>query len=311
MKPANFGFPGGMAPDSFVSYAKGYDFNIEPALARRIHEQWHKAWPEMKHYFDRVSSAVGTVGEGQVISPRSEFVRGGLSFTQLANHYFQSLTATGAKDALWHVTRECYFDPKSPLWGSRPVIFMHDEIITEMPEAGASAAAERQAKVMIDVMQRWIPDIPIKASPVLMRRWYKGAKSVRVDGKLVPSRPVKEDGKVTWAADLEAPAPTAPIVPVVDSVESRRDREFSSFHGNNPQVYEELVHWTRNFKDAGRGRIGIRMVWEAVRWNKIMQTKDLSSDYKLNDHYHSRYARLIMQRERDLDGIFELRSLHS
>ena len=175
---------------------------MDGGLEKRIHEQWHRAWPEMKHYFNYVYSIVGTTGEGKVVSPRSGFVRGGLSFTQLSNHYFQSLTATGAKDALWHVSRECYSVPESPLYGCRPIIFMHDEVITEMPEERASAAAERQAEVMVEVMQRWIPDIPIKASPVLMRRWLKGAKPVRVDGKLVPSKSVKVDGKVKWVPDV-------------------------------------------------------------------------------------------------------------
>jgi hypothetical protein len=202
MKPANFGFPGGMASDSFVDYAKGYGYAIDRGLAKRIHEQWHRAWPEMKSYFTMVSNLVGKAGEGTVISPWSGFVRGGLTFTQLSNHYFQSLTATGAKDALWHVTHACYAEPASALWGSRPVIFMHDEVITEMPEEKSSDAALLQAKIMIDVMAKWIPDIPIKASPVLMRRWHKGAKPVYVNGKLVPSKPVEIEGKVKWVADL-------------------------------------------------------------------------------------------------------------
>lgn len=202
MKPANFGFPGGMASDSFVDYVKGYDIVIDRDLAKQIHLQWKRVWPEMEHYFNYVSRIVGSHGEGKVSSPRSGFVRGGLRFTQLSNHYFQSLTATGAKDALWHVTNECYNVPSSPLYGCRPVVFMHDEVITEMPEERASDAALRQAVLMIEVMQRWIPDIPIKAGPVLMRRWYKGTKAVRVDGKLVPSRPVKKDGKTIWEADV-------------------------------------------------------------------------------------------------------------
>ncbi len=202
MKPANFGFPGGMASDSFVDYAKGYGYTIDRGLAKRIHEQWHRAWPEMKSYFNLVSTIVGKAGEGTVVSPRSGFVRGGLTFTQLSNHYFQSLTATGAKDALWHVTRECYTDRSSPLWGSRPIIFMHDEIISEMPEERSSEAAERQAQIMREVMQKWIPDVPVLAGPVLMRRWHKGAKSVRMNGRLVPSRPEEIDGKVKWVADI-------------------------------------------------------------------------------------------------------------
>lgn len=201
MKPANFGFPGGMASDSFVDYAKGYGYAIDRGLAKRIHESWFKAWPEMRAYFQLVGNIIGRAGEGVVVSPRSGFVRGGLSFTQLSNHYFQSLTATGAKDSLWSVTRECYAVPESPLWGSRPVIFMHDEIFTEMPEDRASEAAPRQAQIMRDVMQKWIPDVPVLASPVLMRRWHKGAKPVYVDGKLVPSKPVEIAGKIKWVHD--------------------------------------------------------------------------------------------------------------
>lgn len=201
-KVANFGFPGGMASDSFVDYAKGYGYNIDRGLSKRLHDQWHRSWPEMKSYFNRVSTLVGKAGEGTVISPRSGFVRGGLTFTQLSNHYFQSLTATGAKDAMWHVTRECYSVRESPLWGSRPIIFVHDEVITEMPEAVASEAAERQAQVMIDTMSKWITDVPIRATPVLMRRWHKGCKPVRINNRLVPSRPVEEDGKVKWVADI-------------------------------------------------------------------------------------------------------------
>jgi len=47
--------------------------------------------------------------------------------------------------------------------------------------------------------------VPIASTPVLMRRWFKGAKPVRVDGRLVPSRPVKVDGKTKWVADPGVP----------------------------------------------------------------------------------------------------------
>lgn len=201
-KPGNFGFPGGMSADSFVEYCKGYGLAISRERAHEIHTNWKSLFPEMGPYFAHVSNIVGRAGEGTVISPRSGFVRGGLGFCQLANHYFQSLTATGAKDALWHVTRECYTDKASPLWGSRPVIFMHDEIITEIPEVSMHAGATRQAEIMIEVMSSWIPDVPIKASPTLFRRWYKGAKPVYVDGRLVPSKPVDVGGKTKWEADL-------------------------------------------------------------------------------------------------------------
>ncbi len=198
---ANFGFPGGMSSDSFVGFAKSLHVKIDPVLSKKIHEQWKRTWPEMKRYFNLVGNIVGKTGEGTVVVERTGFVRGGLSFTQACNHFFQHLTATGAKDALWHVTRECYTDRKSPLWGCRPVMFVHDEIITELPEDRAAEAIERQAEIMIEVMSRWIPSIPIKAGPVLMRRWHKGAKAIRVDGRLVPSKPMDVDGKTKWVHD--------------------------------------------------------------------------------------------------------------
>jgi hypothetical protein len=37
----------------------------------------------------------------------------------------------------------------------------------------------------------------------------------------------------------------------------------------------------------------------------MLRTTD--TDYKLNNNYCSYYARLIMHREQDLDGIFEIR----
>jgi len=92
---------------------------------------------------------------------------------------------------------------------------------------------------------------------------------------------------------------------------SSTDKRFISFHVNNPQVYNELVRLAREAKAAGRSKIGVRMIWEVTRWNLTIGAKDPDSEFKLNDHYHSRYARLIMMVECDLRGIFEVRSLKS
>lgn len=85
--------------------------------------------------------------------------------------------------------------------------------------------------------------------------------------------------------------------------------EFRQFHHDNPRVYAELVRLARHARIRGHKRIGIRMLWEVTRWNLTVETRDTNSDFKLNDHYHSRYARLIMAQEADLEGVFELREL--
>jgi DNA polymerase I-like protein with 3'-5' exonuclease and polymerase domains len=66
----------------------------------------------------------------------------------------------------------------SPLFGSRLTMFVHDEFIGESPEEQAPAAAERLSEVMAAGMKLYLPDIPVKCAPVLMRRWYKEAEPV-------------------------------------------------------------------------------------------------------------------------------------
>lgn len=84
---------------------------------------------------------------------------------------------------------------------------------------------------------------------------------------------------------------------------------FEKFHEENPHVYEELVKLARVAKERGRARFSIDMIYQVVRWNRFIQTNDPA--FKLNDHYRSRYARLIMDQEKDLSGMFEIRELKS
>jgi len=83
---------------------------------------------------------------------------------------------------------------------------------------------------------------------------------------------------------------------------------FEEFHAANPTVYTTLVKLARQAKAKGR-RVGIRHLWDVMRWEMFMNVTDEDSDYKLNDIYYSRYSRLIMDTEKDLDGFFEIREL--
>lgn len=95
-------------------------------------------------------------------------------------------------------------------------------------------------------------------------------------------------------------------IPAKASIDSR----FAEFNQQNPQVYWELVRLAREWKKAGKTKIGIRMLWEVMRWNLSLQTKS-EDDFKLNDHFTSRYVRLIMTHEKDLAGMFEIRTLRA
>lgn len=141
---------------------------------------WLETWIEMPEYFDWIASIPGVEdGQGVILSPGTGFVRGGLNASAAANHCFQHLAAMGAKHALWNVSRECYTDKRSALYGSRPIIFAHDEIIALVPSSQAHDAANRLAEVMRDPelgMRKFVPDVAINCEPALMRRWYKAAE---------------------------------------------------------------------------------------------------------------------------------------
>ncbi len=157
-------------------------------------------WPEAKEYLKYFADNYSE--PGVIVHPITGFIRGECGYSDGANHMFQHLTAIGAKQALIDLSRECYVDTRSVLFGARPVIHMHDEIFGEVSEVVAHEGAIRWGEVMQKGMEQWIHNVPVKCTPVLSRRLYKGAKPVFVDGKLVPSKPVKIGGKTKWVADL-------------------------------------------------------------------------------------------------------------
>ena len=52
------------------------------------------------------------------------------------------------------------------------------------------------------------------------------------------------------------------------------------------------------------------MLFEVLRWEWIIRgLPDTAEEFKLNNNYTSRYARLIMESEPGLEGVFETRRL--
>ena len=87
------------------------------------------------------------------------------------------------------------------------------------------------------------------------------------------------------------------------------EERFRLFHEANPQVYRELRRLALPLAHAGRKHLGIKMLWENLRYQYALTTDD--GEYKLNNNYTSRYARLLMEREPDLAGLFETRDLRA
>lgn len=86
----------------------------------------------------------------------------------------------------------------------------------------------------------------------------------------------------------------------------RIELEFKEFHAEHPEVYHQLTRLARSWQSNGAAKLGIATLFEVLRWNSHMNP-DKHGGYKLNNNYRALYARLIMEQEPDLQGIFELR----
>lgn len=87
------------------------------------------------------------------------------------------------------------------------------------------------------------------------------------------------------------------------------DDQFEAFHLVNPWVYRALVTLTADMVRRGHRRVGMKMLFEVLRWQYQLATDDPSSEFALNNNFTSRYARLIMEQEPELRYVFELRAL--
>lgn len=195
-KAANFGLPGGMGAERFVSSAwDSYQVKLgdtpESALeeAKRIIAAWKAVYPEAQPYLDLVGQLVGPRGSRtRIVQHYSARVRGGVGFCDAANTFFQGLAADAAKRAMWLVCREMYARRASPLWGSRIVAFIHDELLVEIPIERLQEAAKRLQELWTGGAQEVIPDVLITAAPAASFRWSKSAGDPVYDaaGRLIP-----------------------------------------------------------------------------------------------------------------------------
>ena len=181
-KPANFGYAGGMGAKAFIGYARGYGVELTENEAQTLRERWIETY-NMRPWFYEAEKAHK---KGRVVCPSSKRIRGRPSYTESANMPFQGMASDGAKRALFSLSRECYVDESSVLFGSRPLVFVHDEIILEAPTEKAHECAMRLKFLMEREMNAVTPSIPASATPALATRWLKGAEPRYEAGRLIP-----------------------------------------------------------------------------------------------------------------------------
>lgn len=180
MKAANFGFMGGLSSSNFGTYARDrYGvIDINQSKAMELYSFYMRVFPEVKPYFQWIKKqTMNQDGIMDVVLPRSLRVSGGKQFTQACNCFAQGVASDGALKALFDITEKC-FDTNSSLFKSRPILFIHDEIITEVPIEQVQQASREIKSIMQSSMEFYTPDIPSSCSVALATRWYEGVDTV-------------------------------------------------------------------------------------------------------------------------------------
>lgn len=195
-KVFNFGKPGGLGNKKLIVWArKTYGVTMTETQCEGYTEQWKESFPEMRHYFARIGAMFGQdVERASVETLFTGRRRGGATYCAACNNGFQALGVDCAKAALCLVAEAEYARPGSPLYGSRTVAFVHDELIVETDDGpGAHDAAFELARLMVAGACHYLPDVPItldRMEPTLMRAWSKDAKQVwDAQKRLVPWAP--------------------------------------------------------------------------------------------------------------------------
>ena len=153
-KAANFGFPGGLGIDTFRKFSSGYGLELSETQAQNMKDAWFQAFPEMRGYLNNE--------EGNVYTTTGRR-RGNTTYCAEKNTPFQGLAADGAKLALYNLDRA----------GFRIVGFVHDEIICEVPKTMAEQKLGEMESIMVDSMQRVVPDVKISVESQISQRYCK------------------------------------------------------------------------------------------------------------------------------------------
>jgi hypothetical protein len=208
-KGVNFGRPGGLGKNTFKAFAwKSYRIRLDDEGVTRLLKQYDETWLEMPDYFRWVSAleAPGT-GKHNVVQPYSGRLRAGATYCAACNSPFQGLGSDVAKLGLWCVWLATVglseLGDADPLFGCHVVNFVHDSVMTEVPEARAHEAAVRQRELMDLAGRIVLPDVPVKADVLVTRQWSKkSARWTDANGRLIPW-----DMRIACRKDLEKAKP--------------------------------------------------------------------------------------------------------
>lgn len=82
--------------------------------------------------------------------------------------------------------------------------------------------------------------------------------------------------------------------------------KFLRYHLENPQIYSYFKRYAKQAKEAGFEKYSAKAIFERIRWYITVERKK-SDGFKVNNNYTAFYARMLMNKEPEFEGFFELR----
>lgn len=159
MKALNFGFMGGASLETIaLSLQESFGGDIKIDKAKELANLYFSVFPEVKEYFSFVRSQLSSSMISSAFINRSRMLIGKRNFNQLLNNYVQSLASDGSLTALYNITRKG-FSKMSPLYQTRPLISIHDEIVIEVKKELVVESASAIKIEMETSMEMFTPNV--------------------------------------------------------------------------------------------------------------------------------------------------------
>jgi hypothetical protein len=88
---------------------------------------------------------------------------------------------------------------------------------------------------------------------------------------------------------------------------SKQEQKFWDYHLSHPEVYDMLLRFAMQWRDSqgDDAVVGIGLLWERVRWEVSINYDN--ETFKACNNHRAYYARLLMDRNPALDGIFRVK----
>jgi len=84
-------------------------------------------------------------------------------------------------------------------------------------------------------------------------------------------------------------------------------KKFHRYHQANPHIFDDFRRLAGEMRKTGRQKYGAWVIVQRIRWDRDISS--VGDVFKINNDYIALYARLLIYKEPDYAGFFELRAM--